>query len=115
MKYVLAALIFVASPAFGMIYSWTDSQGIAHYTNKEYEIPARYRARVKARFPEATGLGTPQPNLQTNTVPLEPLSSVRLGKQDSQPPVVVTEPHNNVNKRNTRRERRARKSTSEEE
>jgi hypothetical protein len=115
MKYVLASLIFVASPAFGMIYSWTDSQGIAHYTNKEYEIPARYRSRVKARFPEAADSVTPQPNLQTSTVPPEPLTSVRLGKPDSQPPVVSTEPQNNVTKRGSRREKRARRSTSEEE
>ena len=51
-KSVLLALVFVASPAFGLIYSWTDPQGVAHYTNKEYEIPPRYRARAKALYPE---------------------------------------------------------------
>lgn len=52
MKYVLLALIVSASPAFGLVYSWTDSRGVAHYTNKEYEIPARYRAKARALYPE---------------------------------------------------------------
>lgn len=51
--YVLVLLsLALTSPAQGMVYSWIDSAGIAHYTNKEYEIPVRYRARVKARYPE---------------------------------------------------------------
>jgi hypothetical protein len=111
---VLVALIFVASPAFGIIYSWTDSQGIEHYTNKDYEIPVRYRTRVKARFPEATDSTTPQPNLQTGTAPTEPLHPVQMGAPGSQPPVVSAEPQNNVTKR-SRRERRARRPASEEE
>lgn len=45
-----------------MIYSWTDSAGIAHYTNKEYEIPLRYRAKVKARYPEPGDSSTPPQN-----------------------------------------------------
>lgn len=114
MKYVLTALLFVASPAFGMVYSWTDSRGIAHYTNKEYEIPARYRSRVKARFPEAADSVAPQPNLQTGTVPPEPQSSAISGIPVPQPPVVSAEPQSNVTKRGSRRERRPRRSDSEE-
>lgn len=48
---LLFALLLI-SPANAMVYSWTDSAGITHYTNKEYEIPLRYRAKVKARYPE---------------------------------------------------------------
>jgi len=109
---VLAALIFVASPAFGIIYSWTDSRGIEHYTNKDYEIPARYRTRVKARFPEATDSTTPQPNLQTGPAPT--VQPVQAGAPGSQPPVVSAEPQNNVTRRG-RRERRVRRPASEEE
>ena len=114
MKSLLVALIFVASPAFGTVYSWTDSQGIAHYTNKEYEIPARYKSRVKARFPEANESAARQPGLQAGTVPTEPSPSVQTGTPGSQPSVVSTEPQNSAPKR-VRRERRARRSPSEEE
>jgi hypothetical protein len=55
-------LLLLTSPANGMIYSWTDSAGIAHYTNKEYEIPLRYRYKVKARYPEQGDSSTPPQN-----------------------------------------------------
>lgn len=48
-----------------MVYSWTDSAGIAHYTNKEYEIPLRYRAKVKARYPEQGDSSTTLQNVPT--------------------------------------------------
>ena len=47
MKILLVMLVFVASSAYGEFYTWTDSRGTAHYTNSMYEIPARYRAKVK--------------------------------------------------------------------
>lgn len=47
MKKLLVMLVFVASTAHGEIYTWTDSRGTAHYTNSEYEIPVRYRAKAK--------------------------------------------------------------------
>jgi hypothetical protein len=47
MKKVLIILIFLASSAHGEIYTWKDSRGTAHYTNSEYEIPERYRAKAK--------------------------------------------------------------------
>lgn len=47
-----ALLLLLSHPANAMVYSWTDSAGTTHYTNKEYEIPMRYRAKVKARYPE---------------------------------------------------------------
>ena len=52
-RYAFIPLLFVfAIPAHGMVYSWSDSAGVSHYTNKEYEIPNRYRAKVKSRYPE---------------------------------------------------------------
>lgn len=49
-----------------MVYSWTDAAGIAHYTNKEYEIPLRYRAKVKARYPEPGDSTVPLQNPQAS-------------------------------------------------
>jgi hypothetical protein len=52
-KWLSVLIVFLLiSPAIGMVYSWTDSGGITHYTNKEYEIPLRYRTKVKPRYPE---------------------------------------------------------------
>lgn len=98
-----------------MIYSWRDAQGVTHHTNKEYEIPVRYRTKVKARFPEATDSVAPQPNLQAGAASLEPPPSVQPGKADSQPPAVSADPPNSAIKRGIRRERRARRTGSEEE
>jgi hypothetical protein len=47
MKKLLFILLFLASSAYGEIYAWKDSRGTAHYTNNEYEIPERYRAKAK--------------------------------------------------------------------
>lgn len=48
MKRLLAAMLLMqATCVQADVYTWTDGQGIAHYTNKAYEIPERYRARAK--------------------------------------------------------------------
>ncbi len=47
MKRLLFFVILIASTAHGEVFTWTDSQGTAHFTNSFYEIPARYRAKVK--------------------------------------------------------------------
>ncbi len=47
MKRVLLLLLLSASLAHAEIYTWTDSKGTKHYTNKDYEIPERYRAKAK--------------------------------------------------------------------
>lgn len=47
MKRLLIVLVLVASSAYGEIYTWIDSRGTSHYTNSMYEIPERYRAKVK--------------------------------------------------------------------
>jgi len=47
MKKLLIIFLLLASSAYGEIYTWKDSRGTAHYTNSEYEIPERYRAKAK--------------------------------------------------------------------
>jgi hypothetical protein len=41
---------------------WKDSAGIAHFVNKEYDVPDRYKAKAKALYPEAADAGTAAPN-----------------------------------------------------
>ena len=64
MKRVLVLLLFVAVPAFGEIYTWTDARGTRHYTNSMYEVPERYRAKVKT-----LDLGPPPPVAATPQQP----------------------------------------------
>ncbi len=48
MRQMLAVLMLVvASAAHGEIYTWTDSRGTAHFTNRMDEIPVRYREGAK--------------------------------------------------------------------
>ncbi|MDD5284650.1 MAG: hypothetical protein PHD54_02225 [Desulfuromonadaceae bacterium] len=50
---IVLTLMLPALPAQGIVFMWRDSAGIVHYTNKEHEIPARYKARAKPLYPEA--------------------------------------------------------------
>lgn len=48
MKKVAVLLLLTVSAVHGEgIFTWTDSRGTAHYTNKEDEVPPRYRSKVK--------------------------------------------------------------------
>ena len=48
-KLLLAVVpVFAASLAHGEIYTWTDTRGAAHYTNRMDEIPVRFRAKAKS-------------------------------------------------------------------
>ena len=47
MKRLLLVLLFTASIAHAEIFTWTDNRGTVHYTNSEYEIPGKYRAKAK--------------------------------------------------------------------
>jgi hypothetical protein len=62
---MLVRVMLMSSPAHGMVYMWRDSAGVAHYTNKEYDVPSRYKAKVKALYPEAADIGTVQPSTAT--------------------------------------------------
>lgn len=69
---ITLAVLLVASPVMGMVYMWKDSKGTAHYTNKEYEIPDRYRFRAKAIYPEAGDSGKPQTGSNVQAQPSIP-------------------------------------------
>ena len=92
-KCMLLVLTFLASPAYGMVYTWTDSAGIAYYTNKEYEIPLRYRAKAKHLYPEQADIGAPQQNAQnpqasTEVPPPSQQAASEVPNKGSLPPVV---------------------------
>jgi hypothetical protein len=75
---MLVRVMLMSSPAHGMVYMWRDSAGITHYTNKEYDVPSRYKAKVKTLYPEASDSGTVQPspaNVQAVTVAQPPAIS----------------------------------------
>lgn len=91
--------MLMSSPAHGTVYMWRDSAGISHYTNKEYDIPARYKAKAKALYPEAadTAQGKPpnssepaKPALQLPAVTIQPVKSDEKPKET--PPAVVAPP-----------------------
>ena len=61
--------LMIAASADCIIFRWKDTSGTVHYTNKEYEIPSRYRAGVKELYPELAD----QPSGQSvSTVPQTP-------------------------------------------
>lgn len=112
-------VLLLTSPANGMVYSWIDSAGVAHYTNKEYEIPTRYRPKVKARYPEQGDSSTLPQNVQTPQVSPQKAQSPQA-KQPVQPqprtpqanhpkPVYTGQPVTQAEIKQMRKERTARK------
>jgi hypothetical protein len=88
MKTALVVLaLLLPSAASGMLFKWTDSKGITHYTNREYEIPERYRAKARRLYPEQADAPAPQqnqpaqqaarPDLQTPAQPGSPDGQIR--------------------------------------
>ncbi len=79
MKSLLVMLVFIASAAYGEIYTWTDPRGTVHYTNSMYEVPARFRDKVKVLdygTEQKAGTAAPQQNGQLQPVkPEEPAAS----------------------------------------
>ena len=58
---VVITLLLVLTPAaHGAIFGWTDSEGTKHFTNKESDIPPRYRDKAKLMYPEPTDSQIPQ-------------------------------------------------------
>lgn len=45
--FLFPLFVFMATSVSAEIYTWTDSRGTAHYTNSMYEVPARFRDKVK--------------------------------------------------------------------
>lgn len=46
MTWLMMVILLVATTAQAEIYRWRDARGIMHYTNREDEIPARFRGRA---------------------------------------------------------------------
>lgn len=87
LKSLLLALMLGAAPAQGMIYMWRDSAGIAHYSNKEYDVPARYKAKVKVLYPDASdSRGAPPGNAAVQAPPVAPPPAA-VGGQGAKPEV----------------------------
>lgn len=55
---LLFILLCTASTACAEVFTWKDRQGITHYTNSVYEIPARYLSRARV-LDIATGKKSP--------------------------------------------------------
>jgi hypothetical protein len=86
--------LMLSSSAYGMVYSWIDSAGVIHFTNKEHEIPPRFRTQAKALYPEQADSSSPQqsvPNTNTNSPPVqqvkpeEPQKNITLVPQKKPP------------------------------
>jgi hypothetical protein len=122
MKIMMVVVILMASPAQGMVYVWRDSAGISHYSNKEYDIPVRFKARAKALYPEAADSGQIQPqsgNIQASPiVQSQPITNqqARPAEQSKENPTVTVPQIISPSPRTTpRRERRQRDRSAEEE
>ncbi len=94
MKSLLVMLVFIASAAYGEIYTWTDPRGTAHYTNSLYEVPARFRDKVKVLdygTEQKAGTAAPQQNGQLQPVkPEEPATSPRTDETPMPPNAPAT-------------------------
>jgi hypothetical protein len=121
-KILMVGVMLMASPAQGMVYMWRDSAGIAHYSNKEYDIPARYKAKAKALYPEAADSGQIQPqsgNVQASpTVQVQPITSQQAKPPElpkEQPTATPPQIQNSSPRTTSRRERRPRVRSADEE
>lgn len=86
-RLLVVMLLMQASYVLADVYTWTDARGIAHYTNKEYEIPERYRAKSKPMNIEAV-----QPTPQQGTPPRSPETPATPQAAPLPPPPVVRAP-----------------------
>lgn len=70
MKVIAIILVFVATSAYGEIYTWTDARGAANYANKLDDIPVRYRAKAKSlNYGADPQGGAPLPQRTDNVQP----------------------------------------------
>lgn len=114
MKRTALLLIFAASVAHGEIYTWTDSRGAAHYTNRKDEIPVRYRPGARSlNYGDETRAGASQ---EQNVLQQSPPSPVSAPASNATGPVQVKAPSRDQNaeqlkkRREDRRERMRAKS-----
>ncbi|GFE60940.1 DUF4124 domain-containing protein [Geobacter sp. AOG2] len=102
-RLLVIILLMLASRAQADIYTWKDSRGIAHYTNKEYDIPVRYKVKAKPLNIEAAQAGgastaTTQPMApsqsppQPQTVPSNPVMQPIIRSAEAPPQNVRVQP-----------------------
>jgi hypothetical protein len=66
-------LLLAAGPAGDDVYSWTDAQGVAHYTNDVSTIPLRYRDQARSLDGQRIPMGSSaQPAPPAETKPSSP-------------------------------------------
>ena len=76
MKRLMVVLILIATAAQGEIYTWKDSRGTAHFTNRLDDIPPRYRNRAKSLNYDAGKVGeAAQPPQSGQALPVPPAPS----------------------------------------
>jgi hypothetical protein len=116
---VVIVVLALASSAYGMVFSWTDSAGIKHFSNKREEIPERYRAKAKPLYPEPTDSLPVQQNAQSQPVKPDVTSAVQQVRPVEPPknqlPIVAPgAPPKEVNPVAGRKRRRSSARTEEE-
>jgi len=65
----ITLVLLLPSAAYGAIFGWTDSEGTAHFTNRESQIPPRYRDKAKLMYHEPTDAQAPQQTGKTQASP----------------------------------------------
>ena len=89
---VITLLLLLAPAAHGAIFGWTDSEGTKHFTNKESNIPPRYRDKAKLLYPEPEDSQPPPQAAQPQVSP-PPARSEEPPSRVAQP-VANPEPQN---------------------
>ena len=79
------ALLLAGAPAGEEVYTWTDGDGVAHYTNDANTIPARYRDQ--ARTLDGQSVATPK---DTATTPAA--AEAKSAPQEEAPKAAATKP-----------------------
>ena len=107
---VVILALALASPVYGMVFSWTDPAGIKHFTNKRDEIPERYRDKAKHLYPEQADMLPGHQNTQSQPVKPEvpPVvqQAIPAPPKTLQPVVAPEEPKKEIAPATGRRDRR---------
>jgi hypothetical protein len=77
-------LLLAAGPADEAIYTWTDAEGVAHYTNDPNTVPRRYRDKAHALDGQplpAEGDTKTTPPAETKPAPAEETARAPAPKQ----------------------------------
>ncbi len=90
-------MVLMATSAQGELFTWIDSRGTAHYTNSLYEVPARYRAKVKVLNlgpePKAEGPSSSAQQAPTPAQPVQQAPPVAVEQHKPQRPALTKGRH----------------------